>query len=117
LSSVTLDGLRSATDDTTISKNTELEDFTTAAVNRHTILQFGKYAKAATIRNRDSSNVLVLRLHSNRAAAINIPVNTEFQVREWFYQIFITPDGTTGNFQLQMELVTPAEAQQKVRRS
>jgi len=102
--SVLPQNLKSATDDNIPSSNREPQGFTTAAVRHDTILEFGLIGKGARIINTDGTNNLTYRLHSNRGIARIIPPSSEILVREWFNQIHIEPDGTTGSGQLELEL-------------
>jgi len=105
-----LQNLKSATDDNIPSSNRETQGFTTAAVRIQTIWQFGLIGKGARIINTDGTNNLTYRLHSNTGIARIIPPSSEIQVREWFAQIHIEPDGTTGQGQLELELSTLKDA-------
>jgi len=102
--SVLPQNLLSATNDEIPSSNREPEAFTTAAVRHDTLLEFNLIGKAARIINDDSTNNLTYRLHSNRGIARIIPPSAEITVREWFSQLHIEPDGTTGSGQLELEL-------------
>jgi len=102
--SVLPQNLKSATDDNIPSSNREPQAFTTAAIRHDTILEFGLIGKGARIINTDGTNNLTFRLHSNRGIARIIPPSSEILVREWFNQIHIEPDGTTGQGQLELEL-------------
>jgi len=102
--SVLPQNLRSATDDNIDSINREPQAFTTTAIRHDTILEFGLIGKGARIINTDSTNNLTYRLHSNRGIARIIPPSSEILIQEWFNQIHIEPDGTTGSGQLELEL-------------
>jgi len=104
--SFNVEELKSASDDTVPSFLRSVEVGTTSDVSHNTIFEFGKIGKGARIVNLDSANALIVRLHSNRATAQSIPVNSEFLINEWFAEIFLEPDGTTGTFQLTLELAT-----------
>jgi len=96
--------LKSATDDEIPSFNREPEAFTTGAVRHDTLLEFSLIGKAARIINNDVTNNLIFRLHSNRGIARTIPPSAEITVREWYSQIHIEPDGTTGSGVLELEV-------------
>jgi len=108
--SFNVEELRSASDDLVPSFLRSPEVGTTSDIAHNTIYEFGKIGKGARIVNLDSVNALVVRLHNNRATPQSIPVNSEFQVNEWFAEIHVEPDGTTGSFQLTLELATLNEA-------
>jgi len=105
VSSVSLQNLRSVSDQDMPFESREPEDFTTAVVNHSTVLEFAKLCKGAKIINNDATNEVIFRLHSNRGTARSVPVNSEIEVSEWFSDIFITPDAVTGSGQLEMDLV------------
>jgi len=96
--------LKSATDDQIASFNREPQAFTTAAVRHDTIIEFNLIGKAARIINDDATNNLTVRLHSNRGIARVIPPSSELTIREWYAQIHIEPDGTTGTGVLELEV-------------
>ena len=102
--SVLPQNLKSASDDQIDASNREPEAFTTTAIRHDTILEFGKLGKGARIINTDGTNNLTYRLHSNRGIARIIPPSSEIVIQEWFNQIHIEPDGTTGSGQLELEL-------------
>jgi len=102
--------LRSASDDNIPSFLRSPEDGTTSAIRHNTIYEFGLIAKGARITNSDGTNNLDLRLHNNRATIIPIPPNSDFLVNEWFAEIHLEPDGTTGSFQLILEVAKLNEA-------
>jgi len=104
--SFNVEELKSASDDNVPSFLRSPEVGTTSNISHNTIYEFGKIAKGARVVNLDSANALVLRLHNNRAVAQSIPVNSEFLISEWFAEIHLEPDGTTGTFQLTLELAT-----------
>jgi len=96
--------LKAANDDRIPSSNRETEAFTTTAIRHDTILEFSLLGKGARIINTDGTNNLTYRLHSNRGIARIIPPSSEIVLQEWFAQIHIEPDGTTGSGQLELEL-------------
>jgi len=102
--------LKAANDDRIPSFNRETEAFTTAAVRHNTILEFSLIGKGARIINTDGTNNLTYRLHSNRGIARIIPPSSEIVLQEWFAEIHIEPDGTTGSGQLELELATFQDA-------
>jgi len=106
--------LRSASDDLIPSFLRQAENGTTTAIRHNTIYEFGLIGKGAQITNNDTVNNLDLRVHNNRAPIITIPPASDFRVNEWFAEIHLEPDGTTGNFQLILEVAKLNEAR-KVR--
>jgi len=64
----------------------------------------------ARISNLDSTNACVVRLHSKNGTARSIPASTALTINEWFEEIHIEPDGTTGTGTLQVELVETKDA-------
>jgi len=108
--SFNVEDLRSASDDLVPSFLRAPEVGTTTAIRHNTIYEFGKIGKGARIVNLDSANPLVVRLHNPNATAQSIPVNSEFLINEWFAEIHCEPDGTSGTFQLTLELSNLNEA-------
>jgi len=108
--SFNVEELRSASDDLVPSFLRQPEIGTTTAVRHNTIYEFGKIGKGARIVNLDSVNALVVRVHNPNAPAQSIPVNSELLFNEWFSEIHVEPDGTTGTFQLTLELSNLNEA-------
>jgi len=108
--SFNVEELKSASDDNVPSFLRSAEVGTTTAIRHNTIYEFGKIGKGARIVNLDPSNPLIVRLHNPRATAQSIPISSEFQVNEWFAEIHCEPDGTTGTFQLTLELTNLNEA-------
>jgi len=102
--------LKSASDDNVPSFLRAVEAGTTTAIRHNTIYEFGLIGKGARIVNLDSVNVLVVRIHNRRATPQSIPVNSELSFNEWFAELHCEPDGTTGNFQLTMELANLNES-------
>jgi len=102
--SFNVEELKSATDDLIPSFLRSAEIGTTSAVRHNTIYEFGKIGKGARIVNNDSLNDLVVRLHNPQATAQVVPPSSEFLINEWFAEIHCEPDGTTGTFQLTLEL-------------
>ena len=49
-------------------------------------------------------NDLQVQLHSDTGTALIIPPASELVINEWFSTIICTPDGTTGDFQLTLEV-------------
>jgi len=113
--SFNVEELRSASDDLIPSFLRSAEVGTTTAIRHNTIYEFGKIGKGARIVNNDSSNNLTVRLHNPLATAQLVPPSSEFLVSEWFAEIHCEPDGTTGDFQLTLELANIDEAK-KLRR-
>jgi len=102
--------LRSASDDLIPSFLRSPENGTTTAIRHNTIYEFGLIGKGARIINNDSTNNLDVRLHSNLAVIQVVPPSSEFVVSEWFAELHCEPDGTTGSFQITMELADLKEA-------
>jgi len=102
--------LRSATDDLIPSFLRTPEIGTTNDISHNTIYEFGLIGKGARIVNLDPQNNLIVRLHNNRATPQAIPPNSEFIINEWFAEIHCEPDGTTGTFQLTLEVADLKEA-------
>ncbi len=109
--SFNVETLRSASDDLIPSFLRAAESGTTSAVNHNTFYEFGKIGKGARIVNNDSLNDLIVRLHDPSAVAQVVPPASEMVIQEWFAGIFLTPDGTTGDFQLTLELANLNDAQ------
>jgi len=102
--------LRSASDDRIPSFLRSPEVGTTSAIRHNTLFEFGRIGKGARIVNLDASNELIVRLHNPNGTAQAIPPSSEFNVNEWFAEIHCEPDGTTGSFQLTLELSLLNEA-------
>jgi len=81
------------------------EDFTTAVVNHFCSMEFGGWAVGAKIINNDATNTITYRLHSNRGTPRIVPISSEIEINEWFDIITITPNGTTGTGQLELDIV------------
>jgi len=113
--SFNVEELRSASDDNIPSFLRTAEVGTTSAIRHNTIYEFGKIGKGARVVNNDASNQLIVRLHNPLATAQVVPPASEFIINEWFAEIHIEPDGTTGTFQLTLELANIDEAR-KLRR-
>jgi len=110
LSFVDFSNFKAVSDDTIPFEAREPEDFTTAALNHSTALEFAKVCKKAKIINNDAINQIVFRVHSNRGTARTVPPNTEITINEWFSDLFIVPDAVTGAGQLEMDLVLIQDA-------
>jgi len=108
--SFNVEELRSASDDLVPSFLRSAEAGTNTAIRHNTIYEFGKIGKGARIVNIDVSNELIVRLHNPNATAQSVPPASEFRINEWFAEIHCEPDGTTGNFQLTLELSNLNEA-------
>jgi len=105
--------LKSATDDQIPSFLRTPEVGTTNAIRHNTLFEFGLIGKGARIVNNDSLNDLVVRLHNPNATAQIVPPSSEFIIEEWFAEIHCEPDGTTGTFQLTIELASLNEARKR----
>jgi len=108
--SFNVETLKSASDDNIPSFLRSAEVGTTTAIRHNTIYEFGKIGKGARIVNIDAINELTVRLHNPLATAQIVPVSSELLIQEWFAEIHCEPDGTTGSFQLTLELANINEA-------
>jgi len=102
--------LKSASDENIPSFLRAVEVGTTTAIRHNTLYEFGLIGKGARIVNLDAVNALTVRIHNPNATAQLIPASSEFSVNEWFAEIHCEPDGTTGSFQLTLELSNLDEA-------
>jgi len=102
--------LKSASDDLIPSFLRAAENGTTTAIRHNTIYEFGLIGKGARIINNDPSANLDVRLHNPQATILIVPPNSELVIEEWFAEIHCEPDGTTGNFQLTIEVAKLNEA-------
>ena len=102
--------LKSASDDLIPSFLRAAENGTTSVIAHNTIYEFGKIGKGARIINNDSLNDLSVNLHSNTGTPLIVPPASELSIEEWFSTIILTPDGTTGDFQITIELADINEA-------
>jgi len=102
--------LKSATDDQIPSFLRTPEDGTTSAIRHNTIYEFGLIGKGARVINNDSLANLDVRLHNPQATIMVIPPNSELVINEWFAEIHCEPDGTSGDFQLTIELASLSDA-------
>lgn len=84
--------------------------FTTTAIRRDFAIEQNMIGIGARITNFDSLNNCIVRLHSKNGTARVVPPNSDLTINEWFEQIHIEPDGTSGNGQLEIELVRPEDA-------
>jgi len=105
--------LKSATDDLIPSFLRTPEVGTTTAIRHNTLFEFGLIGKGARIVNNDATNNLIVRLHNPQATAQIVPPASEFLVNEWFAEIHCEPDGTTGDFQLTIEVASLNEARKR----
>jgi len=102
--------LRSATDDQIPSFLREAQNGTTTAVTHNTIYEWGLIGKGARIINNDSLNNLTVKLHDPNGTELIVPPSSELVLNEWFSTIIVTPDGSTGDFQLTIEVANLDEA-------
>jgi len=102
--------LRSATDDLIPSFLRTPENGTTTAIRHNTLYEFGLIGKGARIINNDASANLDVRLHNPRATIMIVPPSSELVIEEWFAEIHCEPDGTTGDFQLTIEVADLRDA-------
>ena len=103
----------SATDDNIPSYLRGPENGTTTAIRHNTLYEWSVIGKGARIINNDTLANLDVRLHNPRATIMIIPPSSELVIEEWFAEIHCEPDGTTGNFQLQIEVATLKDATRK----
>jgi len=89
------------------------ENFTTSVLSHICSMEFGGFGVGAKLINNDPSNPLVYRLHSDVGTARSVPPSAEITVLEWFDIIVITPDGTTGTGQLEIDVVPFEDARRK----
>jgi len=104
---------KSATDDNIPSFLRTPENGTTSNIIHQTLNEFSLMGKGARIVNNDSTNNLDVRLHNPNATIIIIPPSSELTIEEWFTEIHCEPDGTTGTFQLILEVCEIKDALQK----
>jgi len=90
--------------------NIEPIDFTTTAIRRNFATENNMIAIGARITNNDSLANCVVRLHSNTGRIRIVPPNSSRRINEWFEEIHIEPNGTSGSGQLEVELVRPEDA-------
>jgi len=102
--------LKSATNENVPSFLRAAEVGTTSNILHDTILEFGLLGKGARIVNLDSLNNLTVRLHDAAATPQIVPPSSEMSIEEWFNILICEPDGTTGTFQLTLELATLKDA-------
>jgi len=107
-------GFKSASDDTVPSFLRTPENGTTSAIRHNTIFEWGLIGKGARIVNNDSLNNLDIRLHNPSATIIIIPPSSELVVNEWFAELHCEPDGTTGNFQITIEVAQFRDVGKKI---
>ena len=101
---------RSASDDNVPSFLRTPENGTTAAIRHNTIYEFGLMGKGARVVNNDGAANLIVRFHNPKATAIIVPPSTDLVISEWFAEIHCEPDGTTGDFQLTIEVASLQDA-------
>ncbi len=102
--------LKSASDDNIPSFLRQAENGTTSVISHNTIYEWSKIGKGARIINNDAVNTLSVQLHDPNNTAQIIPPNSELVIQEWFSTIIVTPDGSTGSFQLTIEVSNLNEA-------
>ena len=102
--------LKSASDDNIPSFLRQAENGTTAVITHQTFYEFGKLGKGARIINNDSLNNLTVKLHDPNGTELIVPPSSELVLNEWFSTIIVTPDGSTGDFQLTIEVANLDEA-------
>jgi len=106
--------LKSATDTNVPSFLRTPENGTTSAIRHNTLLEWSVIGKGARVVNNDPSANLDVRLHNPRATIIVVPPSSELVINEWFSEIHCEPDGTTGNFQLQIEVAQLIDARKVI---
>jgi len=102
--------LKAATNENVPSFLRAPENGTTSNIAHDTLFEFGLLGKGARIVNNDASNNLNVRLHSPTGTIIIIPPSSDFSIEEWFNEIHVEPDSTTGSFQLILELASRKDA-------
>jgi len=111
--SFNVEQLKSASDDNVESFLRTPENGTTLAIRHDTQLEFGKIGKGAEVVNNDPTNNLDVRLHDPRATIRIVPPSSTLLISEWFAQIHCEPDGTTGSFQLTIEVSNLRDAMRR----
>jgi len=111
--SFVVENLLSATDDRIPSFLRTPENGTTTNIVHQTLYEFAMIGKGARIINNDSTNNLDVRLHNPNATIMIVPPSSELVIEEWFAEIHCEPDGTTGNFQLTIEVAQLRDAQRR----
>jgi len=89
-------------------------NFTTSNVNFFLSMQRGGWGVAAKIINNDSLKPVTFRLHSNRGTGRIVPISSEVTINEWFDILIVEPDGTSGQGQIEIDIVRFAEAKRKI---
>ncbi len=105
--------LKSATDDNIPSFLRTPENGTTTAIRHNTLFEWSRIGKGARIINNDATNNLDVRLHNPRATIMIVPPSSELVIEEWFSEIHCEPDGTTGTFQLTIEVSRLQDARRR----
>ena len=90
--------------------NIQPEVFTTTTIRHDYALENNMIAIGARIENKDTTNTCTVRVHSRNGTARVINVSTALTINEWFTEIHVEPNGTTGTGTLQVELVRPEDA-------
>jgi len=108
--SFNVETLKSASDDNIPSFLRATENGTTTAIRHNTIYEFGLIGKGARIVNLDQTNNLTFRVHNPQATAQVIPISSEISFNEWFAELHVEPNATTGTFQIILELAKLNEA-------
>lgn len=93
--------------------NVEPEAFTTSNLIHDYLQEFGMIAIGARIENKDPTNSCTVRLHKSNGTARVIPASTARLINEWFEQIYVEPNASTGTGTLQVELVRPEDAKRR----
>jgi len=108
--SFNVETLKSASDTNVPSFLRSPENGTTTAIRHNTLLEWSLLGKGARIVNNDAAANLNVRLHNPRATIIIVPPSSELVISEWFAEIHCEPDGTTGDFQLTIEVSSLKDA-------
>lgn len=108
--SFNVETLKSASDDNVPSFLRTPENGTTSAIRHNTIYEWGLLGKGARVVNNDSTANLDVRLHNPRATIQVVPPNSDLTISEWFSELHCEPDGTTGDFQLTIEVASLKDA-------
>lgn len=106
----TAENLKSAQNILISRLNIDPIDFTTTAIRRNFALENNMIGIQARVTNNDSVNDCIVRLHHANGTARIVPPNTSRRINEWFEEIHVEPDGTTGAGQIEVELVRPEDA-------
>lgn len=93
--------------------NIEPISFTTTAIRRNFATELNMIGIQTRITNDDQTNNCVVRLHSPNGAQRIVPPKSSRTINEWFEELHVEPDGTTGTGQIEVELVRPEDARRQ----